>query len=98
MIYLSRHAHDIFVSLHACAAGSRFVFPRRIGSTLLNEIGFSRDGIEKCLAHEDWRSSRSIYDKAEYAEQRRCMLRERPNMVDAWIDARPTYRSLSRKT
>jgi len=50
----------------------------------LNEIGFNRDWIEKCLAHEDGRSSRSVYNKAEYGEQRRHMLQERANMVDAW--------------
>jgi integrase len=63
---------------------------RRTGSTLLNEIGFNRDWIEKCLAHEEGRSSRSIYNKAEYAEQRRHMLQEWANMVDAWIDGQ-TY-------
>jgi len=61
---------------------------RRTGSTLLNEVGFNRDWIEKCQAHEDGRSSRSIYNKAEYAEQRRHMLQERPDIVDAWIDGR----------
>ncbi|TBU94663.1 tyrosine-type recombinase/integrase [Phytopseudomonas dryadis] len=124
MVYLSSQALDIFVTLHACAAGSRFVFPsrydaercmsnatlnrvtqlvvqaaktkglplqpftvhdlRRTGSTLLNEIGFNRDWIEKCLAHEDGRSSRSVYNKAEYAEQRRHMLQEWANLVEAW--------------
>jgi len=63
---------------------------RRTGSTLLNEIGFNRDWIEKCLAHEEGRSSRSIYNKAEYAEQRRHMLQEWASMVDAWIDGQ-TY-------
>ena len=63
---------------------------RRTGSTLLNEVGFNGDWIEKCLAHEDGRSSRSIYNKAEYAEQRRHMLQEWADMVDAWIDGR-TY-------
>lgn len=56
---------------------------RRTGSTLLNEIGFNRDRIEKCLAHEERRSLRSVYDNAEYAEQRRHMLQEWANMVDA---------------
>ncbi|WP_110648111.1 tyrosine-type recombinase/integrase [Salinicola peritrichatus] len=124
VVYLSSQALDIFVTLHACAAGSRFVFParndaercmsnatlnrvtqlvvkaakakglrlqpftvhdlRRTGSTLLNEIGFNRDWIEKCLAHEDGRSSRSVYNKAEYAEQRRHMLQEWANLIDAW--------------
>ena len=57
---------------------------RRTGSTLLNELGFNSDWIEKCLAHEDGRSSRSVYNKAEYAEQRRHMLQEWANLVDAW--------------
>lgn len=124
VVYLSSQALDIFVTLYACAAGSRFVFPsrydaercmsnatlnrvtqlvvqaaktqglplqpftvhdlRRTGSTLLNEIGFYRDWIEKSLAHEDGRCSRSVYNKAEYAEQRRHMLQEWVNLVDAW--------------
>ncbi|WP_434803245.1 tyrosine-type recombinase/integrase [Paracidovorax avenae] len=108
VVYLSKQALDIFVTLYACAAGSRFVFPsrydaercmsnatlnrvtqliveearskclplqpftvhdlRRTGSTLLNEIGFNRDWIEKCLAHEDGRSSRSVYNRCDEAE------------------------------
>jgi integrase len=110
VVYLSRQALDIFVALHTCAAGSKFVLPsrydadrcmsnatlnrvtqivaerakaaglplepftvhdlRRTGSTLLNEIGFNRDWIEKCLAHEDGRSSRSIYNKAREQTKR----------------------------
>jgi hypothetical protein len=42
------------------------------------------------LAHEERRSPRSVYNKAEYAEQRRYMLEERADMVDAWIDGQ-TY-------
>ncbi|AMO94376.1 phage integrase family protein [Collimonas fungivorans] len=128
VVYLSRQALDIFMALHTCAAGSKFVLPsrydadrcmsratlnrvtqivveraktagvplesftvhdlRRTGSTLLNEAGFNRDWIEKCLAHDEGRSSRSIYNKAEYAEQRRHMLQEWANMVDAWAEER----------
>lgn len=58
---------------------------RRTGSTILNELGFNSDWIEKCLAHEDGRSSRGVYNKAEYAEQRRHMLQEWADMVDAWV-------------
>jgi len=58
---------------------------RRTGSTLLNEVGFNSDWIEKCLAHEDGRSSRGVYNKAEYEPQRRHMLQQWANMVDAWI-------------
>lgn len=61
---------------------------RRTGSTLLNEIGFNSDWIEKCLAHEDGRSSRGVYNKAEYEHQRRHMLQEWADMVDAWEEGR----------
>lgn len=57
---------------------------RRTGSTLLNELGFNRDWIEKCLAHEDGHSSRGVYNKAEYEVQRRHMLQEWADLVDAW--------------
>ena len=58
---------------------------RRTGSTILNELGFNSDWIEKCLAHEDSRSSRGIYNRAEYADQRRHMLQEWAEMIDAWV-------------
>lgn len=61
---------------------------RRTGSTLLNELGFNSDWIEKCLAHEDGRSSRGIYNKAEYEHQRRHMMQEWADIVDAWVDGR----------
>jgi integrase len=57
---------------------------RRTGSTLLNELGFNRDWIEKCLAHEDGNSSRGVYNKAEYQGQRRHMMQEWSDMIDAW--------------
>jgi integrase len=59
---------------------------RRTGSTLLNELGFNRDWIEKALAHEDSRSSRGVYNKAEYETQRRHMLQEWANMLDEWVE------------
>ncbi|KRB81093.1 integrase [Sphingomonas sp. Root710] len=59
---------------------------RRTGSTLLNESGFNRDWIEKCLAHEDGKSSRGVYNKAEYEPQRRHMLQEWADMIDAWVE------------
>lgn len=58
---------------------------RRTGSTLLNELGFNSDWIEKCLAHEDGRSSRGVYNKAEYEHQRRHMTQEWSNLVAAWV-------------
>lgn len=61
---------------------------RRTGSTLLNELGFNRDWIEKCLAHHECRSSRGVYNKAEYEQQRRHMLQEWADMIAAWSQGR----------
>ncbi len=57
---------------------------RRTASTLLHEAGFNSDWIEKCLAHEQ-RGVRAVYNKAEYAEQRRDMLQQWADMVEGWI-------------
>jgi len=68
---------------------------RRTGSTLLNEIGFNRDWIEKCLAHEEGHSSRGVYNKAEYEKQRRHMLQEWANIIDAWVSGQRYTPSLA---
>lgn len=57
---------------------------RRTASALLHEVGFNSDWVEKCLAHEQ-RGVRAIYNKAEYAEQRRTMLQTWADMLDGWI-------------
>lgn len=57
---------------------------RRTASTLLHEAGFSSDWIEKSLAHEQ-KGVRAVYNKAEYADQRRHMLQQWADMVDGWI-------------
>lgn len=57
---------------------------RRTASSLLNEAGFNRDWIEKCLAHEQ-QDVRGTYNKAEYGEQRRVMLQAWADMIDAWV-------------
>jgi integrase len=61
---------------------------RRTASTLLNELGFNSDWIEKCLAHEDGRTSRGVYNKAEYEIERRHMMQEWSNILEAWLDGR----------
>ena len=57
---------------------------RRTASTLLHEAGVNSDWIEKCLAHEQ-RGVRAVYNKAEYADQRREILQSWADMVDGWI-------------
>lgn len=56
---------------------------RRTASTHLHEAGYNSDWIEKCLAHEQ-RGVRAVYNKAEYAEQRRAMLQDWADMIDTW--------------
>ena len=59
---------------------------RRTASTVLHEVGFNSDWIEKCLAHEQ-RGVRAIYNKAEYAEQRRTMLQTWADMLEGWFQS-----------
>lgn len=56
---------------------------RRTASTLLHEAGYNSDWIEKCLAHEQG-GVRAVYNKAEYAAQRRTMLQDWADMIDRW--------------
>lgn len=60
---------------------------RRTASTLLHEMGFNSDWIEKCLAHEE-RSSRGVYNKAEFEMQRRHMAQQWSDAVEAWEQGR----------
>ncbi len=61
---------------------------RRTASTLLHEANYNTDWIEKCLAHEQ-KGVRAVYNKAEYAEQRRAMMQDWADMVDGWTIKRP---------
>ena len=57
---------------------------RRTASTHLHEAGFNSDWIEKCLAHET-KGIRGIYNRAQYADQRREMLQWWADFVDSQI-------------
>lgn len=61
---------------------------RRTASTLLHEMGFNSDWIEKGLAHEE-RSSRGVYNKAEFEAQRRHMAQQWSDAIDAWEAGEP---------
>lgn len=60
---------------------------RRTASTHLHEAGFDADVVEKALAHTI-NGVRGIYNRAEYAEQRRAMLQQWADMVDSWLNAK----------
>jgi integrase len=52
---------------------------RTIASTLLNELGWPHDAIERQLAHAERDGVRDAYNRAEY-------LAERRRMMQAWVD------------
>lgn len=58
---------------------------RRTASTHLHEAGFNSDWIEKTLAHEQ-KGIRGVYNRAEYADQRREMLQWWSDFVDSQIE------------
>ena len=60
---------------------------RRTASTHLHEAGFPADVVEKALAHTIG-GIRGVYNRAEYADQRRAMLQQWANMVDSWLNAK----------
>ncbi len=49
---------------------------RSIASTLLNELGYNRDWIERQLAHGDSNGVRAAYNYAEYLPERKKMMQE----------------------
>ena len=57
---------------------------RRTASTHLHEAGFNSDWIEKALAHET-KGIRGVYNRAQYADQRREMLQWWADFVDSQI-------------
>ena len=55
---------------------------RAMASTMLNELGYNRDWIERQLAHGERNSVRAAYNYAEYLPQRRRMMDEWANYLD----------------
>lgn len=56
---------------------------RATASTALNEAGFHPDLIERQLAHAERNQSRASYNRAEYLAERRDMLQQWADMIDA---------------
>ena len=63
---------------------------RSMASTLLNELGYNRDWIERQLAHSERDSVRAAYNYADYLQERRRMLQE-------WADYLDTLRAKARQ-
>lgn len=57
---------------------------RSTASTILNEMGYRPDVIERQLAHKERNQVRASYNRAQYLPERRQMLMDWADMVDAW--------------
>lgn len=57
---------------------------RATASTILNELNFEEDWIEKQLAHAAQNKVRASYNHAKYLNQRRDMLQKWADIVDSW--------------
>lgn len=55
---------------------------RTTASTILNELGYRPDVIEKQLSHQDSNRVRSIYNKAEYLPERRELMQNWADYLD----------------
>jgi integrase len=55
---------------------------RAMASTLLNELGYRPDIIEKQLAHGDSNKIRAIYNRAAYMDDRRVMMQDWADYLD----------------
>ena len=64
---------------HSRATGHGF---RSSASTLLNELGFDPDVIERQLAHQERNKVRAAYHRAEYLPERRAMMQKWADYVD----------------
>lgn len=69
---------------------------RHLLSTELNDRGYNRDWIERQLAHGDTDEIRDIYNHATYLEQRRGMMQEWADSIDA-LSAGSNVASIKRK-
>jgi len=60
---------------------------RATASTILNELGFRPDAIERQLAHAPRNQVRAAYNQGEYLEARRAMMQQWADLVDEMADA-----------
>ena len=58
---------------------------RATASTLLNEMGFRPDVIERQLAHTERNRIRAAYNQAEYLEERRAMMQSWADFIDSLV-------------
>lgn len=57
---------------------------RAVASTVLNELGFDADVIERQLAHAEKNKVRAAYHRTEYLPERRKMMQQWADLLDGW--------------
>ena len=57
---------------------------RALASTALNEMGFRPDVIERQLAHEEGNAVRAAYNRAEYLNERRAMMKHWADFIELY--------------
>ena len=60
---------------------------RTTASTLLNELNYRPDVIERQLAHKERNAVRNAYNRAEYLHERTVMMQDWANLIDAMATA-----------
>ena len=58
---------------------------RATGSTILNEMGYRADLIERELAHTERNNTRAAYNRASYLPERQKMMQEWANILDGLV-------------
>jgi hypothetical protein len=69
---------------------------RAVASTLLNEMGFHPDWIERQLAHDERNKVRAAYNHAQYLPERRRMMQQWADYLDdlkGGAEAIPVWRN-----
>jgi len=56
---------------------------RATASTILNEMGYNRDAIERQLAHVESNKVRAAYNRAEYLDERIIIMRDWSNLIES---------------
>src|SRR5262249_43972000 len=59
---------------------------RATASTILNELGYRSELIERQLAHKDRNKSRASYNQATYLEERTKMMQNWADFIDAQVE------------
>lgn len=71
---------------------------RATASTILNEMGFRADVIERQLAHAERNKVRKAYNRAEYLPERKSMMQAWADLLDELAKPRQTVVPMRRKT